>query len=265
MTSRENRLHPEPVEGWPTLILLILLQWWLAHAIVFFAHEYAHATVAWLLGWKASPFDLHFPPLSLKLLLIQLGIDQDVNEAPIFAAGRGIDVGLIAIAGMVLGNGLITLPLSRFAYRAAVRRGQRGWAMLAFWCSLASLGNLIDYVPIRTFTLESDMGSVQKGFGWSPWTLLVVLGVPTLILLIQFLGRTLPATLTWLFPDSLARQIVVAILAMLALFGFYGAAGLLEGGEISRRLSLLSVFGLVPLMSALQIAILLRRRTNPSA
>jgi hypothetical protein len=106
---------------------------------------------------------------------------------------------------------------------------------------------------------------VQKGFGWSPWTLLVLLGVPTLILLIQFLGRTLPATLAWLFPGSRARQIVVAILAMLALFGFYGVAGLLEGGEISRRLSLLSVFGLAPLMSVLEIAILLRRRTNSPA
>ena len=95
--------------------------------------------------------------------------------------------------------------------------------------------------------------------------LLLLLGVPTLILLIQFLGRTLPATLMWLFPDNRARQIAVAILAMLALFGCYGAAGVLDGGEISRRLSLLSVFGMVPLMSALEIAILLRRRTNPSA
>lgn len=122
--------------SWPHLALLIALQWWLAHAIVFFAHEYAHAFVAWSLGWKTSPFGLHFPPLSAKVLLIQLGIDQDVNEAPIYAAGRGTDAGLIAIAGMVLGNGLITLPLSRLRI-AGPGRGTRAdgrcWPSGAPW------------------------------------------------------------------------------------------------------------------------------------
>lgn len=247
-------MAPRTAWPWPVLLPLILLQWWLAHAIVFFPHEYGHAFVAWLLGWKASPFDLHIPPLSAKLLLIQLGIDQNVNEAPIFAAGRGIDVGLIAIAGMVLGNLLITLPLSRWAWRKATQHGARGWAMLAYWCTLASIGNLIDYVPVRTFTLESDMGSVQKGFGWSPWMIMLVLGVPTLILLVHFLRRTAPATLNWLFPESRAQRVTVAALSMLALFGFYGAVGFLDGGEVPRQFSMVSAFVFIPLMTVLEIA-----------
>ena len=96
------------------------------------------------------------------MLLIQLGIDQNVNEAPIYAAHRGMDAGLIAIAGMVLGNGLITLPLSRWAYRVAQRYDARALAMFAFWCTLASVGNLIDYVPIRTFSLDSDMARCKR-------------------------------------------------------------------------------------------------------
>lgn len=245
-----------PRANWPWLVLipLILVQWWLAHAIVFFSHEYAHTIMAWLLGWKAGPFDLHIPPLSLKLLLIQLGIDQDVNEAPIFAAGRGVDVGLIAIAGMVLGNLLITLPLSRWAWRKAKQQDARGWAMLAYWCTLASIGNLIDYVPVRTFTVESDMGSVQKGFGWSPWLIMLALGVPTLILLAHFLWRTVPAALLWLFPESRAQRATVALLSMLALFGFYGAVGFLDGGETARQFSMVSVFVFIPLMTAMEIA-----------
>lgn len=252
-------IMPRETWSWPTLIALVALQWWLAHAIVFFPHEYAHTFVAWLLGWKAGPFDLHVPPWSLKLLLIQLGIDQDVNEAPIFAAGRGIDVGLIAIAGMVLGNFLVTLPLSRWAWRKAKERGAWGWAMLAYWCTVASVGNLIDYVPVRTFTLDSDMGSVQRGFGWSPWTILLILGVPTLIVLVYFLVRIVPVSLAWLFPESLARRIAFAFLTMLALFGFYGAVGFLDGGEIARQFSTISVFVLIPLMTALEIAILWRK------
>ena len=89
---------------WLYLLALILLQWWLAHAIVFFTHEYAHSTVAWLLGWKASPFDLHFPPLSARVLLIQLGIDQNVNEAPIFAAGRRRSTELLRWLAVVIAN-----------------------------------------------------------------------------------------------------------------------------------------------------------------
>ena len=161
-------------------------------------------------------------------------------------------MGLIAIAGMVLGNLLITLPLSRWAWRKAKQRGARGWAMLAYWCTLASVGNLIDYVPVRTFTLESDMGSVQKGFGWSPWMIMLVLGVPTLILLAHFLWRTVPAALQWLFPESRAQRVTVAFLSMLALFGFYGAVGFLDGGPVSRQFSMVSMFVLLPFLSAME-------------
>ncbi|HEY4275765.1 MAG TPA: hypothetical protein VGM68_09790, partial [Rhizomicrobium sp.] len=175
------------------------------------------------------------------------------------AAGRGRDAGLIAVAGMVLGNGLITLPLSRLAYRWAKARNARAFAMLAFWCTLASVGNLIDYVPIRTFTMESDMGSVRKAFDWSPWTIMIVLGIPTLIILGDFLLRIVPATMAWLFPGNPARRIGIAVLAMAALFGFYGMVGFLEGGPVARLLSQLSLFAVIPAASLLQIALLKRR------
>ena len=55
---------------------------------------------------------------------------------------------------------------------------------------VASVGNLIDYVPIRTFTdgtdLYQDMFAVEKGFGWSPWTLLVLFGIPTVCVVAYF-------------------------------------------------------------------------------
>lgn len=127
--------------------------------------------------------------------------------------------------------------------------------MLAFWCTLASVGNLIDYVPIRTFTLESDMGSVRKAFGWSPWTIMILLGVPTLLVLADFLSRIVPATMAWLFPGSRARRTAVALLAMAALFGFYGMVGFLEGGPVARLLSQLSLFAALPAACLLQTAL----------
>jgi hypothetical protein len=67
-----------------------------------------------------------------------------------------VDVALIGVAGSLLGNAILTL--SRLGYREAKKRRLRGWAMFAFWVTTASIGNFIDYVPIRTFT-----------GGWETW------------------------------------------------------------------------------------------------
>ena len=237
-----------PFWGWPTLLLLLLVQLWAAHAVVFFTHEYAHSFTAWLLGWKSNPLDLHYPPLSPIIVFLQFGIDQNVNEAPIFASGHGADAALIAAAGAVVGNGLIALPLSRLAYRIAVARHHPGWALFAYWCTVASVGNFFDYVPIRTFTVDGDMGSVERGFGWSPLLLLAIFGLPTFVAMIWLFLSVLPRTLRQLFPARTSRQVLIAIVTVGAMFGFFGAVGLLEGGPVSHRLSMVSVTIILPLM-----------------
>lgn len=86
MQTRDNRTWT-----WTVLLPLIIIQVWAAHVVAFFAHEYAHAIVAWLLGWKHDPFDIDYAKPSIGVFLIQLGINQNVDEGPIFAAGRGVD------------------------------------------------------------------------------------------------------------------------------------------------------------------------------
>lgn len=117
---------------------------------------------------------------------------------------------------------------------------------------MASIGNFIDYVPVRTFTdgtdLYQDMFAMEKGFGWSPWTLLVVFGLPTLIALLYFFLRIEPSTLRWLFPNSPANRAVMVIVTTFALFAFYGAAGWSDGGPVSHQMSVVSVFVFAPLM-----------------
>jgi hypothetical protein len=244
--------HPRSPEWpWPILVAHTLFQMWAAHACVFFAHEYAHSFTAWLLGWKSNPLALHYPSATLVVLLIQLGINQNVDEGPIFASGHGVHAAIIAAAGALLGNALITYTLSRWGYAKATQIGSRGWGMFAYWVTVASVGNFFDYVPVRTFTTEGDMGSIQRGLGWSPWTILVVLGIPTLLALSYFFARIEPVTLAWLFPGSAAKRWTIAVLTAFVLFEFYGAAGLLEGGPISHRLSVVSVSTCFPLMAVL--------------
>jgi hypothetical protein len=237
--------------NWPVLVVYTLFLLWAAHACVFFIHEYAHSFTAWLLGLKSNPFALHYPRPTLVLFLIQLGINENVDGGAILASGHGIEAAIISAAGMVLGNALITFTLSRWGYAWAKKSGSRGWAMFAYWATVASVGNLLDYVPVRTFSSEGDMSLVQRGFGWSPWTVLVVLGIPTLVALIYFFARIEPATLAWLFPRSAAKRSVVAVLTAFAMFGFYGAAGLREGGPISHELSVISISIFFPLLAIL--------------
>jgi hypothetical protein len=181
------------------------------------------------------------------------------------AAGRSLDVALIAIAGALLGNGIISYPLSRLGYRQATKNDRRGWAMFAFWVTTASIGNFIDYVPIRTFTDGlGDMGQLEKALGWSPWVVLVVLGIPTLAATLYFFLRIVPTTVNWLFPHSPKARYSVAVLSVLFVFGFYGAAGLLEGGPISYDLSLASVFIVLPVMTGVEV-LLLRHPSNRAA
>ncbi|WP_156993735.1 hypothetical protein [Terriglobus sp. TAA 43] len=252
--------------SWSRMLVLLLAQLWLAHAAVFFAHEYAHSFMAWALGWKSNPFPLHVPPVSATVLAIQLGIDQNVDEAAILASGHGVQAALVSGAG-VLGNALITLPLGLIGFSYARRRSAAGWAMAAYWVLVASVGNLLDYIPVRTFTdgtdLLMDTFAVERGLGISPWTLLSVAGIPTLLITAWFFLRMEPKALRWLFPYSRGQRAVCALLTAFVIFCFYGAAGLSEGGPMSHRLSLFSISVAFPLTAI--VSLLLVERNHSAA
>ena len=258
-----RNVHSRAGWSWPVFGGLLLVQLWAAHAFAFFPHEYAHSFTAWLLGWKSNPLALYYAHPTMVVFLAQLGINQDVNETPIFASGHGHHAAIIAAAGMVIGNGLISFPLSRLGYAMADRRGHSGWAMFFYWTTVASLGNFIDYVPVRTFTSEGDMGSIQHGFAWSPWLVLLVLGLPTAMLLLYFLVRIEPATILRLFPSDKPKQALMVFVSAGVLFGFYGAAGLLEGGPTSHSISQVSAYVVLPVV-VVTSWLLLRRRSAKS-
>jgi hypothetical protein len=249
-TQTTNAQHPwGPAQSWVTFTLLTLLLLWTIHAVVFFAHEYAHSFTAWLLGWKANPLDLHYGHLTTGNLLVQVQIDENVEYDPIFAAGHSWQAGLIAAAGMVLGNGLISYSISRWGYSAARRHGSRTWAMAFYWMCVASIGNFIDYVPVRTFSFHGDMHTLEKGFSCSPWWIMLVLGIPTAIALLDFLVKFEPQALQWLFPESAARRGILVFLTAFILFGFYGSPGWSNSGQASHIISVVSVCAFVPVMT----------------
>jgi hypothetical protein len=245
----------KPGKSWLIFALLTIALLWTAHVIAFFPHEYSHSFMAWLLGWKSNPLSLNYGHLNAGNLLAQFDIDENVNYEPIFAGRHGYQAGIIALAGLFIGNFIITYPLSRWGYHSAKKRGNRTAGLFFYWLCLASVGNLIDYVPIRTFAGDGDMHTVVMGFNISPWLIMVVLGIPCLGILGHFLFFFVPRALHWLFPESAGRRVVMVILTAFALFGFYGAAGWAEADPVSHTMSVCSVYVLVPLALIVLLAL----------
>lgn len=242
----------------PWLVGLTICQLWAAHALAFFLHEYAHATAAWLLGWKSSPLDLDYAHPTLIVFLFQLGINQKVDEAPIFASGHGVDAGIIAAAGIVVGNAIISLGLARWGWHYAISKGKRGWAMLAYWVTAASVGNLLSYVPFRVFVANGDIFSMVRGFQVSPWLLLFVLGIPTLAAIAWFVFDIAPRSARRLWPDNPSARVLMALTSAAFVFGFYGLGGLLETDSTAHLMGQICIFGLAPIVALYEVTLALR-------
>ncbi len=224
---------------------LAFLQLWLAHAICYLMHEYAHSFTAWLLHYKANPLALDYGHLNLDNLLFQADIDENVDYAPIFAAGRGPLASLIAVAGVLIGNGISYIAGLLFYMRARQKKRQ-AWAMFFFWICLMSVGNFLSYVPVRTFATHADMATTAQGLNVSAWWIALVLGVPFAVAIWHFLARILPDAETLLFPASLLSQRALVVLSAFLVFVFFGSAGIRNYGSISHWLSVISELVLFP-------------------
>ena len=220
------------------------------HALGYFAHEYAHSFTAWLLGWKANPLALNYGHLDTANLFIQSDVDENVDYGPIFAAHCGAQAALIAVAGVAIGNALVTYAAGRAGFLASKKSNSRGWGMFFYWLCVASAGNMIAYVPNRTFAGHADMYTVVKGLSCSPWLIIIVLGFPFSVALFHFILRFAPNALTWFFPASPGKRVAMVVLTSVAIFGFYGSAGLSGYGPVSHVLATICLTTLLPLSMA---------------
>ncbi|WP_158749352.1 hypothetical protein [Acidobacterium sp. S8] len=230
----------------PGFGLFFLFQLWLAHALGYLVHEYAHSFVAWALRYKANPLALDYGHLNLANLLYLSDIDENVDYAPIFAAGRGPLASLIAVAGVLFGNGIFYL-LTRRIYALARAQGRQMLALFMFFFCMMNVGNFISYVPARTFTNHADMATVQQGLNISPWWIALVMGIPFCVAVGHFFARLLPGAVRFFFPDTRLGQIFLVILSSFIVFGFFGSAGIRHYGEISHWISAFSIYVLFPL------------------
>ena len=227
--------------------VLTLALIFLAHATAYFAHEYSHATTAWLLGWMRSPVGIDYGRATLANVLFQQDVGDGVNYAPIFASGHGLEASLIAFDGPGLGNGVLyglcLLALSRAAIRARPMV-----AMFLFWLALMSAGNVWSYAPMRTVTTHADMELIAQGLGVSTWLLLPVVTAPSLLILWSFFVRLLPLARGTIFARGPAADLFVTLMSCYFYFVFFGNGGLdFSYGEVCALLSIASSIIAFPL------------------
>ena len=229
----------------PSWLLLALLLW-LAHALGYLVHEYAHSFTAWALGCKANPLALDYGRLSFQNVALLSDVDENVDYRSIFSAKKGHLVSLVAVAGVLLGNGLF-YAVSRAAYALAKRRGRRGVGLFAFLFCLMNVGNFWCYVPIRTFTTHADMATLESGLHLSPWWILALLGFPFAIAVLHFFARVLPDARHFVLHDEAGPGVALTALSSFVVFAFFGSAGLAGYGEVSHWMSVFSASVLFPL------------------
>jgi hypothetical protein len=191
---------------------------------------------------------------------MQMDIDENVNYEPIFSHGHGYQASIIALAGMGLGNAVVSLGSGLWLFAFAKKRGQIVLGCFAYWLTVMSLGNLISYVPMRVFSWHADMHTVAIGFGWTQRELLLLLGVPIAVGMLWFLLRFEPYALGVLFPGSLARRSFLVILTSISFFGWFSLSGMSGHGKLSYKISLAFVSLLGP--ASILIGFALTRRSN---
>lgn len=97
----------------PSFIAIFAAHIWLAQSI--FRARVCHTFTSCILGFKASPFDLYFPEISIVVPVAQFGINQNINDTKLFASGHWFAAALVALTGSLHGNERLRLPLSRIA------------------------------------------------------------------------------------------------------------------------------------------------------
>ncbi len=238
--------HRAPLwrRGKLTLILLGFL--WSSHAIAYMAHEYAHSFLAWAFHAKSNPLALDYGHLTMNNALYLDDIDENVDYDPLFASGRGSLAALIAVAGVLFGNGVLYL-LSRRLYRTAKENGKPMMAFFLFLLVMMNAGNFLSYVPNRTFSTHADMATVERGLNVSPWAIVVLLGVPFALAVWHFFAKILPGARRFLFPAELPAQTGLVLLCAYAVFEFFGSSGFDRYGPASHWIAAVSVYLLFPL------------------
>lgn len=210
----------------------------LSHYLAVFPHEYAHSFMAWLLGDKSNPFALNYGGTSISNILLLLNIDQAVDNKTIYSLGHPYHVAIIAASGMAINMLFYIVSYLVLKAKKIASYPYCGYFLLYF--NLMNLGNIYDYVPMRTFSTHGsmvDISDIEQGFNISPWLVYAIGGYLVAFLIWQFFTKTMISTYINLKINSTLSRAGLMIICVFILFGYFGLAGFINHGEISHFIS----------------------------
>lgn len=156
------------------IILNSLISIVFSYYIAVLLHEYGHATMAWIFGYKKSPFDIMYGSWCL------LPVSENVKYESIMSLGHGTQAALIGISGISVTTLLFLISLFFLSRRFVLKKPFL--LIFFFWLAVINLMEMFSYVPNRTFT-GGDITEFAEGLRISPlWifipgTLLVCLAL----------------------------------------------------------------------------------------
>lgn len=220
---------------------------WLSHYLAVFPHEYAHALIASISGYKDHFWEIDYGGKSIANLLFLIHIDENVNYSAIYEAHQAWLVALIACACVGLGN--IGTYFISLALMANDQVQKHIWFYyFCFWWNINSIGNFLDYVPSRTFTTHGDIANITQALNISPWLIMFSFGYFVLIVIWHFYRYSLPTAISKLDLTHCNWLQIFLLLAVTAiLFLLYGTVGFQYYGKLSHFVSVLSIWFALPI------------------
>lgn len=158
-------------------------------------------------------------------------------------------VSIIAISPIILSAILYLIGIKALASKQ-IQSKKTLWYFL-FWFTLSNLGQVLDYIPIRTFTnykdglLNGDIGHFIQGLNLSPWLVFSPGILFVLFGIWKFFKFTVPQ-LYVVMEISETQRSRYLLLVLVYLFSWYGAAGF-QSSLISKSFSCVSIL-LIPIL-----------------
>lgn len=175
----------DSVSEWIRFLLVTIAIYFALQSVVILAHEYAHSTAAWLLGYIPSPLTVIWGNL-----LTTRGWDEGVPYDRLFpSAGHPAEA---VIGGIPLLMHTVFVVAGLYLLQRSPSIRHRLWFYTIYLFVVINLAELIAYLVMRPFAGSGDTGRFNEGLRLSPWFLFVAGTAFIVLALCILLGRVMP-------------------------------------------------------------------------
>lgn len=172
-------------QNWIRFSLLTIAMYFALQAVIILAHEYAHSTSAWLLGYTPTPLTVIWGNL-----VTTRGWDEGVPYNQLFPSGN--NPAEAVIGGIPLLMHVVFVVGGLYFLQRPKSTQRRPLFYAVYWFVVINLAELVAYLVMRPFAGSGDTGRFNEGLGLSPWFLFVAGTVFIVIALRVLLGRVMP-------------------------------------------------------------------------